>query len=287
MSTYTATVDSLRVLTLADLGKLLSRQYGRSWHPEVGPFAARQTTAISDGVFLNNANLSTIAAEPKWRRPWTVAADEAGRWWIADAPSFSLAAMRIGVIEVERRALGNSANMSGTDLKHYFWALLGHSPQTYEAVTATIATHRRNEPQLPEPGRNWAGEYQLKLDSATSWFRGLKRAFIGHAHAGSGKSRAASVFARAFELAYAQSWQVMHQARSVVGVGYLCSSTQRARQLDATRQARTSLRHNMLRRCAGTRRPGQVVTASPRVCRGPNSAGEQPTRTHLRSAPTY
>ncbi|WP_280486435.1 hypothetical protein, partial [Nocardia cyriacigeorgica] len=64
-------------------------------------------------------------------------------------------------------------------------------------------------------------------------------------------------------------------------------STRRGRQLDAMRKAWTSLRRDMLRRTAGNCCPGQAVTASPRVSRGPNPAREQPTRIHLWSAPAH
>ncbi|MEU4651661.1 hypothetical protein [Nocardia fluminea] len=240
-----------------------------------------QLAAISDSAFLDHANLRILAR--------TLVADKGSSgWWNADAPSFSLAALRIGVTEVERRALGIATAKSTTEFLPYVVLPSAFPSQVFEAVAATLASHNTHEPQLPAPGRNWVWEHRLKPCKATRWLSERTQTGTVQAPTGSGKSTAARAFLHAaLAHAYRNARQVRHRARSVTGIDYRVSSTRRDRQLDATRQARTKLRHNMLRRCAGSSCPGQIVTASPRVSRGPNSAREQPTRIRLWGAPTH
>ncbi|MEV0538195.1 hypothetical protein [Nocardia salmonicida] len=258
--------------------------YGQKWRERMAVLQA--TTMLSHGVLLEGVDSSHFLIEREPVPSWMLRTGPAGRWVIDNAPSFSLAAIRIGVVQVEQRALGNPCSVSVPGDEAYFWMLKGHSPRVQEAVTTTIATNHRTEPQLPEQGRNWVGEHYLKQNCTKSMFHELGHAVI-HTRAESGEYEAAVALAGALISAVRDSWLVMHSALTLVGLRYLCSSTQRDRQLNATQQARTRLRLSMLRRCAGTCRPGQTVTATPHVCRGPNSAGQQPTRANLRSAPIY
>ncbi|MGW6123136.1 hypothetical protein ACWFRF_29125 [Nocardia sp. NPDC055165] len=238
-----------------------------------------QLAAISDSAFLDHANLRILTR--------TLVADKRSSWWITGAPSFGLAALRIGVTEVERRALGVATAKSATEIPPYVVLPSAFPSQVFEAVAATLASHNTHEPQLPAPGRNWVWEHRLRPYRATRWLPERAQTGTVQAPTGSGKSAAARAFLHALAHAYLYARQVRHRARSVTGIDYRDSSTRRDRQLDATRQARTRLRYNMLRRCAGSCCPGQIVTASPRVSRGPNSAREQPTRIHLWSAPAH
>ncbi len=248
------------------------KDFGHLWRHHLEGLAA----AVSDSAFLDHVDLCVFARS-------SIADKVSRQWWIAEAPSFDLAAMRIGVVEVERRTLGVPGGIATTDLEPYLLLPQNASSRVTEVVTATLATNNAHEPQGPQPGRNWVSEHRLKRYSPDSPIRWLLGSRTAHTPTNSGKSAIADALAYAYHAA----WQARHRARSITGVAYRALSTRRGRQLDAMRKAWTSLRRNMFRRTAGNCCPGQAVTASPRVSRGPNPAREQPTRIHLWSAPAH
>ncbi|WP_194814424.1 hypothetical protein [Nocardia sp. XZ_19_385] len=275
-------------------------------------------TAISDAAFLSKAS-DTFNDE--WAKTTPIIQGGKGvpllnflmlgrenRWWNPDAPSFRLAAMRIAVVEVEQRALSISADMPSTDPLPFYSSdpvsamreALSAVSTVHEAVEATLATYCRNDPLLPEPGRNYVMDSRFTVAAHTgSTFREnyetagdvagriTHNKYLVEAPAGIGKSTLLDLMVAAFSRAYDETRRAMRRALRVFWVaGYLSTSTPRHRQLDAERQTRTRLRNNRFRRFSGIHCPGQVVISSPCVCRGPNSAGDQSIRNRLRSAST-
>ncbi|WP_433755825.1 hypothetical protein [Nocardia sp. CA-135398] len=200
--------------------------------------------------------------------------------WLHRSGSFRSATLRFALTDVERRALGRVGTESAltTDAVYLDFNFQQASRLAREALAMGSVV-------LPPVAP--AGGYPRRDDRLLAdWLQRRRRMIRAGASPGSEASRAAfhhalEVLLRAAETTYHRARAQLFTVGTVVGLGEALGVPRRCLSAEASQAASAAIRV-LAERLLVPGYPGRAVAASPRVCRGPNTAGASSPPNHLR-----
>lgn len=202
--------------------------------------------------------------------------------WLHRSGSFRTATLRFAFADVERRALRRTGNESEFSEDTAFLDFNVHQASRL----ARQALARGNAVPLPvaPEGGYPRREDRLRAEQMQRYGR-LHRSGAPSVSVGAGRAAfrlvAEFMLAAAAEVTYRSLRTQLSTADKIVGLVEALGAPQRVLSLEATRAASAAIRVGVDQRVTH-RCPGRAVAASPRVCRGPNTAGAPLIPDHLR-----